>query len=266
MSLLIFRHLVGEPSFYPGVKAKPGHVAARLILPRVDETREITSKLKQRRHVLIAGPSGAGKSALMWLSANALAREFRWFQITARAAVSDADSIVRFVRARRPSHMSPIGLAFDEIGSANSGLWDVLIRSLSELPEVYVLGSVRTEDISLITNQSDTEFIQASLDERLAESVWKRLANDNHTTWQHWLEPFEHSQGLMLEYIHILTQGDRLAALIGDQVRQRERENRDDELAIIRCTAELCRHGGEVDAAQLFFTTRLSPDFPLAEL
>ena len=247
-----FQTPVSEPSFYLGVKAKPGHVAARLILPRVDETREITSKLKERRHVLVAGPSGAGKSALMWLSAGALACEFRWFQITARATASDADSIVRFVRARRPTHTSPIGLALDEIGSGNSDLWDVLLRLLRGLPEVYVLGSVRTEDISLITNHSDTDIVQASLDERLAESIWKKLANKNHTTWQHWLEPFEQSQGLMLEYIHILTQGDRLAALIGDQVHQRERENRSDELAIIRCTGELCRHGGEVDAAQLF--------------
>ena len=255
-----FQALVNEPSFYLGVKAVPGHVPAGLILPRPDEVMDITSSLKKQRYVLISGPSGAGKSALMWLSANALAYQFRWFQITAKATASDVDSIVRFVRARRPSPNSRIGLAVDDINSANSNLWDVLLDLLRGLPEVFVLGTVRTENIHLITNQSDTKIIQVSLDERLAERVWKKLTNEGHTSWLHWREPFEQSEGLMLEYTHILTQGGRLAAVISDQVRQREHEHRIDELAIIRFTAELCRHEGEVEASQLFKLLDIPPD------
>jgi len=255
-----FRTPINERSFYLGVKAKPGHAAAGLILPRPEETRTVTNKLKDRRHLLISGPSGAGKSALMWLSASELASELRWFQITTMATANDADAIVRFVRARRPTPTSPIGLAIDEVGSANSGLWDILLRELRGLPEVYILGSVRTEDIFLITNQSDTEFIQVNLDEKLAESVWMKLKHDGHTTWPHWREPLEQSEGLMLEYMHILTQGDRLAAVIGEQVRQREHENRTDELSIIRCTAELCRHGGEVEVGRLFKLLDMPPE------
>ena len=247
-----FQTPVNEPGFYLGVKAVPGHIPAGLILPRPDEVMDITSSLKQQRYVLISGPSGAGKSGLMWLAANALAHEFRWFQITAKAAASDADSVIRFIRARRPSPNSRIGLAVDDINSANNNLWDVLLDLLRGLPEVFVLGSVRTENIYLITNQSDVKFVQASLDERLAERVWKKLTNEGHTKWLHWREPFEQSEGLMLEYTHILTQGGRLSAVISDQVRQREHEDRVDELAIIRCTAELCRYEGEVEARQLF--------------
>jgi hypothetical protein len=255
-----FRTPVYEPSFYLGVKAKPGHVAAGLILPRPDEAREVTRRLKDRRHMLIAGPSGAGKSALLWQSASWLACEFRWFHIAAKATANDADSIISFVRARRPTPTSPIGLAIDEVSSANSGLWDVLLQALRGLPEVYVLGSVRTEDIYLIANQSDTEFVYVSLDEELAESIWKKLESNDHTIWSHWREPFEQSEGLMLEYVHILTQGGRLAAVISEQVRRREHENRIDELLIIRCTAELCRHGGEVEAGRLFKLLDMPPE------
>ena len=251
---------VNDRSFYLGVKVVPGHIPTGLILPRPDEVMDITSSLKKQRHVLISGPSGAGKSALMWLSANALAHEFRWFQITAKATASDADSIVRFVRARRPSPNSRIGLVVDDINSVNRNLWDVLLDLLGGLPEVFVLGSVRTENIYLITNQSGTKFIQASLDERLAERVWKKLTKEGHTKWLHWREPFEQSEGLMLEYTHILTQGDRLTAVISDQVRQREHEHRIEELAILRCAAELCRHGGEVEARQLFKLLDIPPD------
>lgn len=247
-----FQTPVNDRSFYLGVKAVPGHIPAGLILPRPDEVMDITSSLKKQRYVLISGPSGSGKSALMWLSANALAHGFRWFQITARATAGDADSIVRFVRARRPSPDSRIGLVVDDINSVNRNLWDVLLDLLRGLPEVFVLGSVRTENIYLITDQSCTKFIQTSLDERLAERVWKKLNKEGHTRWLHWREPFEQSEGLMLEYTHILTQGGRLAAVISDQVRQREHEHRIEELAILRCAAELCRHGGEVEARQLF--------------
>ena len=251
---------VTEPSFYQGVKVKPGHVASGLVLARPKEMNDVIRTLERRRHVLVSGPSGAGKSALMWLSANKLAGDFRWSQITGKATAADAYAVIRFVRARRPTEASPIGLVFDEVGSSNSDLWDVLVRELRSLPSVYLLGSVRQEDRNLIANQSDTEFIAVRLDEDLARTVWEKLSAVNKTSWVHWREPFEHSEGLMLEYVHLLTQGKRLAVVIEEQVRQREHENRHDELAIIRSTAVLCARGGEVEAGKLFELLRVEPD------
>ena len=251
---------VSEPGFYQGVKVKPGHVAAGLVLDRPDDTNKLVCTLKWRRNVLVSGPSGAGKSALMWLSASLLAGELRWYQITARAAVADADAIIRFVRARRPTETSRIGLVFDEVGSANSDLWNVLVRELRGLPSVYFLGSVRNEDETLIANRSDTEFIAVRLDEELAETVWQKLYAEKQTSWEHWREPFEQSECLMLEYVHLLTQGKRLAAVIYEQVRQRQQEDRHEELAIIRSTAVLCARGGEVQASKLFEFLDLEPN------
>ena len=251
---------VSEPGFYQGVKVKPGHVAAGLVLDRPDDTHKLVCTLKGRRNVLVSGPSGAGKSALMWLSASLLAGEFRWYQITARAAVADADAIIRFVRAHRPTETSRIGLVFDEVGSANSDLWNVLVQELRGLPSVYFLGSVRQEDVTLIANQSDTGFIVVRLDENLAENVWQKLYAENQTSWEHWREPFEQSEGLMLEYVHLLTQGKRLDDVIYEQVRQRQQEDRHEELAIIRSTAVLCARGGEVQASKLFEFLGIEPD------
>ena len=56
------------------------------------------------------------------------------------------------------------------------------------------------------------------------------------------------------------TQGKRLAAVIDEQIRQRERERRHAELAIIRGTAVLCAFGGEVEAKRLFELLQLPPD------
>ena len=251
---------VSEPGFYQGVKVKPGHVAAGLVLERPDEMQDTIGDLKNRRHLLITGPSGAGKSALVWLVANSLTVEFRWFQISDRVGAPHADAIARFVRARRPKKVSPIGLIFDEVGPSNSDVWNILVRELRELPDVYLLGSVRNEDMALIANHSDTGFFEVSLNENLAQSVWQKLANQRQTNWSHWLEPFEQSEGLMLEYVHLLTQGKRLADVIGEQVRQRKQERRHDELAIIRGTAALCALGGEVEARRLFELLELPSD------
>ena len=249
---------VNESDFYRGVKVKPGHVAANLVLDRPNDVTGILDKLLRRRHVLVTGPSGAGKSALVWL-ATAAAGHIRWYQITAIATATDAEAIVRFVRARRPTEISPLGLVLDEVGSSNSYLWDVLVHELRGLPNLYFLGSVRQEDVNLVANQSDTAFFQVVLAEDLARAVWEKLAARNGTNWSHWREPFEQSEGLMLEYIHLLTQGRRLAAVIEEQVRQRERECRDDELRIIRSTAVLCARGGEVAADRLFELLDLKP-------
>ncbi len=255
-----FKRSISEPAFYQGVKVGPGHVAAGLVFDRPDDTDTVIRTLRRRRHVVISGPSGAGKSALMWLSAKLLAGELRWYQITARALAANADAIICFVRARRPTEDSPIGLVFDNVGSANNDLWNILVRELRGMPAVYFLGSMRREDAALIANQSDTEFITVSLDENLAESVWQKLRTEKQTSWEHWREPFEQSEGLMLEYVHVLTQGQRLRAVIDEQVRQRQQEKRFNELAIIRNTAVICARGGEVRASKLFELLDLKPD------
>ena len=83
---------VSEPGFYQGVKVRPGHLAAGLVLERPADTQEIVEELKNQRHLLITGPSGAGKSALLWLAANSLNTELRWYQVTDRSDVHRAAS------------------------------------------------------------------------------------------------------------------------------------------------------------------------------
>ena len=106
--------------------------------------------------------------------------------------------------------------------------------------------------MNIIANLSDTELVPVSLGPDLAQTFWEILAAANQTAWSHWREPFELSEGLMLEYIHLLTQGKRLSAVIGDQIRLREKENRHNELNILRSISVLCSHGGEVVAVRLF--------------
>lgn len=259
LEIIDFNNPISDTAFYQGVKAKPGHVAAGLVFDRPDDIQTVVGTLKKYRQVLLSGPSGAGKSALMWLSVNSLAGQICWYQVTARASITDANEIISFIRARRPSEESPIGLIVDELGTGNTDLWDLLTRELRGYPFVYFIGSIRQEDVSLLTTQSDTEIITVGLDQKLAEGVWSKLRADEQTAWKHWAEPFEQARGLMLEYVHLLTQGKRLSAIIDEQIELRQQEKRDDELAIIRCASLLFTYGAEIRTSELCRLLEISP-------
>lgn len=255
-----FTRPIVEPGFYQGVKAKPGHVAAQLVVPRPKETQAIVDRLAERRCLLVTGPSGAGKSALVWLAGHNLSARCRLFRVSSSAGPQDVASIFRFVRSRRPREQSPMCLIFDDVGPATLATWNVAVREVSALPAVYLLGSIRSEDLSLVDNTADIALFEAGLDEAIAQNVWRQLANAGQTSWSHWQEPYEQSEGLMLEYVHILTRGARLRAVIEEQVRQRASEDRHEELAIIRCASAVCASGGEIEAKVLFNILRLSSE------
>ena len=250
---------VSEPSFYLGVKVSPGHLAARLVIERPKETQSIVDMLFKHRHLIVTGPSGAGKSALVWLVSNSLSNRVLWYRVSSHSRPQDVEAIVRFLNARHPKASSPIGLVFDDLGEVNCNTWNILTSELRGLPHVYLLGSIRKEDEILISNRSDTAFYEVKLHEDIAERIWSSLTLQRKTKWQHWREPYEQSDGLMLEFVHLLTQGQRFVSVIKEQILQRESENRTDELAILRYTSAICARDGEVESRRLFELLDLTP-------
>jgi hypothetical protein len=246
-----FNSPIDEPGFYRGVKVKVGHVAAGLAVGRKDDVERAIKSLRGGRRLLIRGPSGVGKSALLWLTVHNLADQVRWYEVNPLSAASAAPAILHFLNARRPTQSSPVGLAFDEVSSKNAELWDALAQAVSTLPNTYLLGSVRQEDLALLRDHDEITTQEAQLDSGLAETIWQSLSEQGHTSWDYWQEPFERSEGLTLEYTHILTAGDRLASIISGQIKERERDGRDTELAIIRSTSVATQFGGEIEVDAL---------------
>ena len=249
-----------EPGFYRGVSVKPGHVAAGLLIDRPKDVRRVIDTLKRRKQVLLAGPSGAGKSALSWLTAAHMAKEMRWFEVTSIATTTNVADMIRFIRSRNPTKYSPIAIVIDDVANDRISVWNTLSRELLTTPHVFILGSIRNENTSQVINQSEAAFVLISLDDKLAETIWRKLTSRQETTWTHWQEPFEQSDGLLLEYVHLLTSGRRLKQVIRDQIVERELEGRDDELAIIRLTSVLASFGGDVVASKVFEHLQLRPD------
>lgn len=240
-----------EEGFYLGVDAKPGHVTSGLILDRPNYINQIKKDFLTAKPTLIEGPSGAGKSALMWLLAHSLKAEMRWFEVSPNATLADANAIVTYLLSRQASQRSPIAIAIDNLTSERVGLWTHMLGALSNKPHYYFVGTIRIEDRALVTNAPEVKFHRISMDEDFATRIWTKLRAENLTEWAHWKEPYEQSHGLLLEYVHILTQGERLETVVAGQISDRQHEDRHNELKILRAVAALNAFGAEVNVRRL---------------
>lgn len=242
---------LNDPNFYLGVDVEPGHIAAGLVAERPRSRSALVEGIEQRRAALIVGPSGAGKSALMWEAANSLRHTVRWFRIR-RLSAEDIPSLRQLIRTFRASEDSPLGFVMDDVGRNGPESWGALLKEAMSVPGVVLLGSVREEDVTLIAERARAAEIRADPDDELAERLWRELREAEKTNWAGWREPWKMSDGLLLEYVHILTRGQRMHELLADQVAARISDpKRSLELGILRSGAWAGAANAKVDASRL---------------
>jgi hypothetical protein len=223
-----------DTEFYSGVDVQPGHVVAGLVVGRPEPRRALEVGLASRGAALIAGPSGAGKSAILWDTAHALRHTVRWYRLL-RVDQNDLPALRRLARTLRASPDSPVGFVVDDVGRRGAEGWDALTLEFAAVPGVVLFGSIREEDLFLLSGRSRAVEVRAEPDDGLAQRVFEALTKTGKTAWAGWREPWARSQGLMLEYVHILTEGQRFGETLAGQVDAREQApDRAAELAILR--------------------------------
>ena len=242
---------IHDPSFYLGVDVEPGHVAAELVTERPAGRLAIERGLEERRAVLVVGPSGAGKSAMMWETAHALRHTVRWFRVR-QAGPSDMPSVRQLMRTFRASKDSPVGFVMDDVGRIGPETWGGLLREAAAVHGVVVLGSIREEDVALIAERARVAEVRAEADDELARRLWQELRDGGKTEWPGWREPWNASNGLLLEYVHVLTEGRRMEDVLRDQVAARALDPaRGLELDVLRSGAWAGAADAELDVSQL---------------
>lgn len=252
-----FHEALNAPDFYSGVNVMPGHIGAGLVFDRPAETADILEALEAQGAVLVAGPSGAGKSALTWLAAYHTRHAVRWYRVR-RLGEPDVPRLVQLARLLDAGPGRPVGFVIDDVGRTGTAGWDMLVSEIQAIAGLLVLGSVREEDIFLLGTAATTPIIRPHLDEPLAERLWLALSAQGEVAFSHWVEPFDESNGLLLEYTHLLAKGQRLEQTLTEQVRRRLSENRNDELELLRRIAFPSRYGAVVESR--FIRERLGWD------
>lgn len=249
-----------DAEFYLGVDVQAGHVVAGLVVPRVEPEADLARGLESRRAAMVVGPSGAGKSAIMWRTAYSLRHTIRWYGLL-RIEQRDLPALRRLLRALRASADAPVGFVVDDIGRRGTEGWDALTREFSTIPGALLLGSIREEDLFLLEGRARVAEIRAEPDKDLAKRIFDELKRTGKTQWSGWREPWALSEGLVLEYTHILSAGERFEQTLSEQVDARLRDqDRATELAILRIVALAGAAGAAVDVRRLPAVLTVSAD------
>jgi hypothetical protein len=244
-----FETPLSDPDFYSGTATQPGHVAAGLVTPRPAATDEVLAGLGSGRAVLIAGPSGIGKSAVLWMTAY-VARHVVWYRVH-RLGDDDVEPLIRLAVSAGAGRYGPVGFVIDGIGTGSLTAWDELHRRAAAVPGLLLLGSVREEDTLPLRTFGQTVVVRPRLDEDLAARIHSELLARRATTQPHWRETYDRSDGLTLEYTHMLSRGRRLRDVIGDQVRDRVRDQRTVELAVLAPVSVAHQWGASISVSRL---------------
>lgn len=256
-----------DDRFYEGVSTQPGHVAAGLVVPRAELIGEAVTGVQETSSVILTGPSGVGKSALLWSIPHALPGVL-WFRVN-RLSPLDVPEVLRLCRSYRVSDANPIGLLVDAAGAGQFSGWSQLREEAAAIPGLFMISTARHEDLISLGDLSGCATITVALDENAAEVIFDGLHDRNATDSRHWREAFEQSGGLTLEFTHLLTRGERLSAVIGDQVRRRIVEQRNIELNLLSLSATADRWSATLPvdkAAEACGVTQIELREPLARL
>ncbi len=239
----------GDDRYYEGTATQPSHVASNLVVPRPELVAEALSGLDDRSATVITGPSGVGKSAVLWTIPLALPGVL-WFRVK-RLSAPDVPHLIRLARAYSVAHDQPVGFLLDGAGTTEFTGWAELRSAAAALPGLLLMATARAEDLFVLGDLSTCASIDVRLDEAAAETIFTGLVRRRATDAAHWMEAFEASRGLTLEFTHLLTRGNRLGDVINEQVRRRIDEERHDELDVLALTSVADRWSARLSTGAL---------------
>ena len=222
--------------FLLGVDVRPGHIAAGLDLLRPAEMQAVFAALERGAGAVLRGPSGSGKSALLWRCAYELTGQNRTVHLR-RVTDDDVETIVRWLRLLRPTVETPVLVCADDLGRPRTAGWPELVRRLTDVPHVLAFGACREEDFSADVLGDSLELVRLRLDAELAEAIAQQLEHRGVTMRRSTGEAFADADGLLLEYVALLTTGERLECVVGRQVDDRLPPDRAAERQALRLVA-----------------------------
>ncbi|MBF4161451.1 hypothetical protein [Nocardioides acrostichi] len=206
--------------FYLGVDGRPAHIAANLDVRRPVELDACGEGLATERAVILVGPSGAGKSVLLWRAARDLVPGARVLRVLRVQTEEDARDLARHVRLQRPSDHSPVLVVCDDLGRPHVGEWSKAAALVREVPGTLLLGAARAEDFTPALTVGATRIVRPVLIAPVAKDLGERLSTRGVALQMDPLEALGKSEGLMMEFIALLTTGRRLREVLAAQVEQ----------------------------------------------
>ena len=240
---------MSSEDFLAGVDVRPGHISAHLDVPRPAHLEQIIHGLEEKDFVLVVGASGAGKSALVWRSAYSLSGYLRPFRLSS-VRPNEVNDILDYVDALAPSEIAPVLICADDLGRPATSAWEALASALVERPGVKLLGAAREEDFRPSLAAGRAVVVRPFLDRPLASAIAQVLRSRGVTTRLSVDEAFARSGGLLMEFLTLMVTGNRLEAVVGEQIHSLLEAERTTDREALRyiCAAHVLGTGLVADA------------------
>ncbi len=226
-----------QQGFYYGISAKYEHILADLDVIRNEKLDIICSAFKETNIFFIHGASGQGKSTLAYRYLNNYTNNNTAYELKLSDKLGEVFETINSLDALSKGLKFPITLYIDVFPENN--YWNEVLKELSTKSNLNFLITLRQEDWNRTTLGVDFEFddFELTFDKNEAEIIYESLSkykvNLKFTDFEEsWLQLGE--KGMLLEYVYLLNQGDKLKTRLQSQVRRLEKEKRVNELEILR--------------------------------
>lgn len=212
-----------------GVQAQWEHILADADCRRAERLAEIHRQLQSRPILIVRGASGQGKSSLGWRYLHDYCAEGLRFHVR---LIEGREHALRVANALR-AHVTRLRLqavVFLDLSPADTG-WPDLVRELA-LAGLKVLVTVREEDFHRAgLAVGDFDYTELALDRVTraeAEPIFASLRAVGNSTALDFEEAWSRFSacdgGPLLEFTHLVTEGESLASRIRSQVLRLQRD------------------------------------------
>ena len=207
-----------QSRFLQGIDAIPAHIGSGFDVLRPTPCRAVQRAIETARYALIAGPSGAGKSTQVWRSARDIATAVQVIRVHRVETDSDVGELVRHVQLLEPNETHSVVVCCDDLGRPRTRAWPLVARRLLGLPGVLLLGAVRQEDFTAELLRHGGVLVELRLDDEEATAIGNQLAHAGVDLRLEIPEAVRLADGQLMEFISLLTTGQRLRSVLADQV------------------------------------------------
>lgn len=237
--------------FLLGREGTPSIVSAGLDVVRHREMQEVLEGLNSQNYTLLMGPSGAGKSVLLWRAARDIFVGASVWRVLRVSTPDDVEMLARHVALQRPSRTAPLVVAGDNLGRPHMGAWPDAVRRLREVPWVFMLGAVRNEDFSPRLVSGGAAIVELALDSETAADIASAVQEAGIDIRIAPEEAESRAEGLLMEYLALLTAGRRFRDVIAEQVENLRAPERKIERTLARWVTSAHAIGLGVEAEVL---------------
>ncbi|MEZ6049192.1 MAG: hypothetical protein R3C11_27170 [Planctomycetaceae bacterium] len=207
-----------------GIQAGWKHILANADCPRPDRLKELHSKLRKHSAVILRGASGQGKSTLGWRYLYEYGAEGMRFHVKLVEGREHALRIANAIKA----HVKKLRLdviVYIDVAPHDSG-WEELARGLIDAG-LKVLVTIREEDFrrsSIDVSKFDyAEVVLEGVTIEEARPIYESLRFLNTDTLDFedvWGQFTANDDGPLMEFTHLITQGETLESKIQSQVKR----------------------------------------------